>query len=168
MGKRKRMDKKSGSTGTRIRGALRVVMLIGLCATSSCSFSGGKREAEALADQYFSKIQGGEIEGALTLYSPQFFEATSRADWLTVLENQRARCGKPKSHALVSWNVFNSFGTNAGTRATLVYDVEYTSCRMSEKLITFKPDDGKIQIQGHFLKKEPLKQNDKGELTLKT
>jgi hypothetical protein len=115
-------------------------------------------------------MQGGDIEGALSLYSAGFYEVTSRAEWQVLLENQRDRCDAPKTHTLVSWNVFNAFGTNAGTRTTLVYDVQYSSCRVSEKMITFKPDDGKIQIQGHWLKKQPGKQGDKGEsqVTLKT
>jgi hypothetical protein len=144
------------------------VMLAVLCA--GCSFSGDKKEAEQLADQYFAKIQGEDLEGALSLYSARFYEATSRSDWLGVLESQRARCGTPKTHTLIAWNVFSSFGTNGGVRTTLTYDVQYSNCRMSEKMITFKPDDGIIQIQGHWLKKEPRKQDDKGEsqVTLKT
>ena len=168
-GNRKQMNGESGSKRTTIGGTVRAGMvLVVLCALMGCGFSQGKKEAEALADQYFSKMQGGDIEGALSLYSAGFYEVTSRAEWMTLLENQRDRCGAPKTHTLVSWNVFNSFGTHAGTRTTLVYDVEYTSCRMSEKMIIFKPDDGVIRIQGHLLKKEPGKQEDKAELTLKT
>jgi hypothetical protein len=137
--------------GIAIRAARLVLTLVALCGALGCSFSADRREAEQLAEQYFTKIQGGDIEGALSLYSARFYEVTSRAEWLAFLENQRARCGKPKTHPLVSWNVFSSFGVNAGTTTTLVYEVQYTSCRMSEKMTIFKPSGGKIQIQGHFL-----------------
>lgn len=127
------------------------VMVLVLCAVIGCGFSKDKQEAEQLAEQYFAKMREGEVAGVLPLYSPRFYEATSRADWLAILESQRTRCGAPKSHKLISWNVFSSFGTNSGVRTTLVYDVQYSSCRMSEKLIVFKPSGGEIQIQGHAL-----------------
>jgi hypothetical protein len=126
-------------------------MVITLGAPIGCSFSDDRKEAERLAEQYFAKMQGGDVEGALALYSARFFAVTSRADWRAFLENQRARCGAPKSHSLVTWKVFNAFGTNAGATTTLVYNVQYSSCQVSEKLTFFKPSGGKIQIQAHFL-----------------
>jgi hypothetical protein len=138
-------------------------MVVVLCATLGCGFSRDKKEAEQLADQYFSKLRGGDVEGVLPFYSARFYEATSRPDWHAILESQRARCGTPKSHTLASWNVFSSFGTNSGVRTTLVYDVQYASCRMSEKMIVFKPSGGEIQIQGHALTPKAGIQNDKRE-----
>jgi len=44
-----------------------------------------------------------------------------------------------------------------------VYDVQYSSCRVSEKMTIFKPSGGKIQIQGHFLTPKAGVQNDKGD-----
>jgi hypothetical protein len=146
------------------------VMLVSLCAAMGCSFSKDREEAEQLAEQYFAKMHGGDMEGALSLYSARFYEVTSRAEWLVFLQNQRARCGAPKTHSLVTWNVLNTFGTNAGTRTMLVYDVQYSSCRVSEKMTIFKPSGGRIQIQGHFLTPKAGNQNDKGDsqATLKT
>jgi hypothetical protein len=154
------------SPGRTVRAA---IMMVVLCAAIGCGFSKDKKEAEEMAEQYFAKMRGEDVAGVLPLYSARFYEATSRTDWLAILENQRARCGTPQTHALVSWNVFSSFGTNPGVRTTLVYDVKYSSCRMSEKLIIFKPSGGRVQIQGHLLKHE-AGQNDTGEsqATLKT
>jgi hypothetical protein len=144
-----------GAFEASVRRSVRAaVMVVVLCTALSCGFSKDKKEAERLAERYFSKLGGGEVEGVLPLYSARFYAATSRADWLAILESQRARCGTPKTHALVSWNVFSSFGTNSGVRTTLVYDVRYSSCRMSEKMIVFKPSGGEIQIQGHSMKPE--------------
>ena len=139
------------------------VMGVALCAAIGCSFSGNREEAEQLAEKYFSTMQGENIERVLPLYSTRFYAATSRADWLAFLQNQRARCGTPKTHSLVTWNVLNMFGTNAGTTTTLVYDVQYSNCRVSEKMTIFKPSGGKIQIQGHFLTPKAGIQNDNGD-----
>jgi hypothetical protein len=138
-------------------------MAVPLCAALGCSFSDNRMEAEQLAERYFSTMQGGDIEAVLPLYSARFYAVTSRAEWLAFLQNQRARCGTPKSHSLVTWNVLNSFGTNAGITTTLVYDVEYSSCRVSEKMTIFKSSGGKIQIQGHFLTPKTKIQNDNGD-----
>jgi hypothetical protein len=156
---------------SRLKRAARVaVMAVMLGLATGCSFTEDRKEAEQLAEQYFAKMQGGDIEGALSLYSARFYGITSRADWRVFLENQRARCGTPETHALVTWNVFNSFGTNAGTTTTLVYDVQYASCQVSEKMTFFKPSGGKIQIQGHFLQPKAGIQSDKTDspATLKT
>jgi hypothetical protein len=156
--------------GIRKRAARVALMLVAVCVAMGCSLSRNKKEAEQLAEQYFSEMMSGDIEDVLSLYSAQFYALTSRVEWLTFLENQRARCGTPKTYALVTWNVFSSFGTNSGTRTTLVYDVQYSRCRVSEKITTFKPSGGKIQIQGHFLTPKAGIQNEKGEwqATLKT
>lgn len=146
------------------------VMAVMLCAATGCSFSADREEAQQLAEQYFVKMQGGDVEGVLSLYSTRFFDVTPRADWRAFLENQRARCGAPKTHSLTAWNVFNSFGTNAGATTTLVYNVQYSSCEVSEKLTIFKPSGGKIQIQGHFLQPKAGTPSDKvdSQATLKT
>jgi hypothetical protein len=129
-----------------------------LCA--GCGFTEDRKEAEQLAEQYFAKAMADDIDGVLGLYSPRFFAATSRDHWRQFLDEQRSRCGTPQSHRLVSWNVFSSFGSNAGVRTTLVYDVNYSSCRFAETLTIFKPSGGEIQIQGHVF---TPKENDPGK-----
>jgi len=161
---------RAGELGIAHRAVRAALMVVALCAALGCSFSEDRKEAEQLAEQYFSKMQGEDFEGVLSLYSAHFFEVTPQADWRAFLENQRARCGTPETHSLVTWNVLNSFGTNAGTTTTLVYDVQYSRCRVSEKITLFKPSRGKMQIQGHFLKPEAGIQNSKedSQATLKT
>ena len=161
--RKRRFMTERGETGIVERAARVAVIVVVLCAALGCGFSEDKREAEQLAERYFATMRGGDVEAVLALYSAGFYKATSRADWLAILESQRARCGTPKTHALVSWNVFSSFGANSGVRTTLVYDVRYSSCRMSEKMIIFKPSGGNIQIQGHSLTPEAGIQNDKRE-----
>jgi hypothetical protein len=99
---------------------------------------------------------GGDIEGALSLYSERFYKATSRETWLEFLNDVRARCGTPKSHSLKTWNVMKLFSTDSGTRTTLLYDVQYSSCKMSEKMTIFIPAGGEGKIEGHFVTQESL------------
>lgn len=152
------------------RAARAAITAFALCAAFGCSFTEDKAEAQQLAEQYFAKMQTGDVEGALSLYSARFYEVTPRADWRAFLENQRARCGTPKTHSLTTWNVFNSIGTNAGSTTTLVYDVQYSNCQVSEKITFFKPSGGTVQIQGHFLLPKAGTPSDKvdSQATLKT
>ncbi len=145
-------------------------MAVTLCAALGCNFTEDKAEAQQLAEQYFAKMQAGDVEGALSLYSARFYAVTPRADWRAFLENQRTRCGTPKTHSLTTWNVFNSIGTNAGSTTTLVYDVQYSSCQVAEKMTFFKPSGGTVQIQGHFMQPKAGTPSDKleSQATLKT
>jgi hypothetical protein len=134
------------------------VILVAWCA--GCGFTEGRKEAEQLAEQYFVKARADDLDGMMSLYSPRFFAVTSRDHWREILEEQRSRCGTPQSHALISWKVLSSVGSNAGVRTTLVYDVKYSSCQVAETLIIFKPSGGENQIQGHFFRQ---KENDPGK-----
>jgi hypothetical protein len=119
---------------------------------ASCGLSKGRQEAESVAERYFTAMDAGDIPGALSLYSARFYQVTSRAEWLQWLSDLRARCGPPRSHSLSSWKVMSTIGTNGGMRATLVYDVQYSSCRMSESFTIFKPTGGKTQVDAHLQK----------------
>jgi hypothetical protein len=139
-----------------------VIVIAVLSGAVACSFSKERKEAEALAEQYFSTMQGGNIANVLALYSPRFYSVTPRADWLAFLNDLHARCGTPKTHSLITWNVFSAFGTNAGTRTTLVYDVQYSTCRTLEKMTVFKPGGGQIRFDGHVLTPKAPVPDDKG------
>jgi hypothetical protein len=144
-------------------GVVLAAAFVALCA--GCSFSEDKNEAEQFAEHYFAKVKSEDMEGILALYSPRFYEMTSRDKWKGILEDVRSRCGTPQSHSLVNWNVVNSFGSNSGTRTTLTYDVKYSSCRIAETMTVFKPSKGAIQIQGHFFRYEDREIEDGGKAT---
>jgi hypothetical protein len=120
----------------------------------SCGFSEDKTEAMGLADRYFVAAADSDIEATLPFYSSRFFEATPRDDWTRTLGGVRSRCGIPKSHTLNTWNASSRIGTNGGSTVTLIYDVEYAHCRISETISTFRPDGGERQIIGHYFKLE--------------
>lgn len=128
------------------------LLLLSIATCVGCAFSADRKEAEQLAEQYFATVRAEDLDAVLSLYSPRFFATTPREEWRKFLGEQRSRCGTPQSHALVNWDVLNSIGSNSGVRTTLVYDVQYLSCRMFETITAFKPSGGKMQIQGHFFK----------------
>jgi hypothetical protein len=134
------------------------VMAMGIVAgaLAACGFSEGRDKAALVADQYFSAVQAGDITGALSLYSDRFYGVTARDKWTDFLNDVRRRCGVPKSHSLATWNVANLFGMNSGIRATLVYSVLYSSCKMTETMTIFIPDGEAGKIEGHFFNREPV------------
>jgi hypothetical protein len=139
-----------------LRRARVILVAVTVSATAACGLTEGRQEAEAVADRYFAAIGAGDITGALSLYSERFYKVTPREKWLEWLNDVRARCGAPKSHSQTNWKVMSSVGSNGGTRVTLVYDVRYASCSVSETMMIFKPRGGEMQIEGHFQKADPV------------
>jgi hypothetical protein len=137
-----------------IRAFLILSLALAMAAASACGSYASRNDAEAFAERYFAALQGGDVSGALALYSPKFFEGTPRGEWLATLQGVRERCGMPTSHSLENWVVTNRIGTDSGSSATLVYDVKYASCRLSETLVVFKPEGGEDKILRHILKLE--------------
>jgi hypothetical protein len=127
---------------------------LAIAAASACGFYASRNEAEAFAERYFAALNGADVTGALAFYSPGFFEGTPRDQWLATLQGVRERCGMPTSHSLENWVVTDHLGTDSGSSATLVYDVKYASCRLSETLVVFKPEGGEDKIVRHVLKLE--------------
>jgi hypothetical protein len=130
-------------------------------ALASCDFTAGRDQAAVIAERYFVAAKSGDMNGVLALYSERFYKATSRESWRNFLNDVHARCGVPKSHSLATWNVANMIGTNSGTRATLVYSVQYSSCSASETMTIFIPEGKEGKIEGHFVKIEPLSPDNK-------
>jgi hypothetical protein len=121
---------------------------------TACGVSASRDDGEAFAERYFTAMKSDDVAGALALYSPKFFDGTPRDQWLATLKNLRERCGMPASHTLKNWMVTNTVGTNGGSNTTLVYDVKYTSCRLTETLVVSRPEDGDDKIIRHVLKLE--------------
>jgi hypothetical protein len=121
-----------------------------LTAVSSCGLTGGRDEAKNLADRYFAASEKGDYESILSLYSPKFLAQTSREDTRTFLVNVHNRCGVPMSHTLQNWRVFSDFSSGS-TQVDLLYDVSYSRCRVSERILVLRPSGGKAQILGHHL-----------------
>jgi hypothetical protein len=137
-----------------IRTLLLLCLGLAIAETSACGLYASRNDAEAFAERYFAALNDADVTGALAFYSPRFFAGTPRDQWLATLQGVRERCGMPTSHSLENWVVTNHFGTDSGSSATLVYDVKYASCRLSETLVVFKPEGGEDKIVRHILKLE--------------
>jgi hypothetical protein len=125
-----------------------------MLAASACDFSESRQDAEAFAERYFAARSADDASGALAFYSPKFFAGTPRDQWLATLQGVRERCGTLRSHALKNWMVTNQVGTQSGSTTTLIYDVNYTSCRLTETMVVSRPDGGEDKIIRHVLKVE--------------
>jgi hypothetical protein len=129
------------------------VALMVFAALAACSLE-GDAENRAVVDRYYETFGAGDINGALGLYSERFYSATSRADWSRTLHGMRERCGAVRSHKLVNWSQSRQLfsGDDSGPRSTLVYDVTYDSCEVTEAFTVFKPEDGKPKIMSQSIK----------------
>jgi hypothetical protein len=123
----------------------------GLVLMAACSFQSDS-DNRALIERYFSLAGANDLDGALKLYSDRFFTSTSRSEWRQVLNGLHERCGAIRAHTLSNWSQLNSFGSAAGSRSVLVYEVSYDRCRVAEAFTVFKPTDGTPAIVGHDIK----------------
>ena len=124
-----------------------VLGLLGACGNLGAQ----KAAATAYAERYFATLADGKVEDVLPLYGDAFYAITPRADWARTLHEIRTRCGTPTSHTLASWQVTTRVGARAGTTAQLQYTVEYSGCRMNERITVDTPDGHPPAIVGHQL-----------------
>jgi hypothetical protein len=129
-----------------------------LIASTSCGFPEMPSDAMALTDRYYAAIGASQFDAASTLYSPHFFETTSRDQLLGYWATIRERCGSPTSHKLVASTFLSEFGSDT-IRANLAFDVTYERCHATEKMSIVKPagSDSKIDvINAHVDRAEPI------------
>jgi len=134
---------------------LSATLLFFLCA---CGASTAKSEAEALASKYFEAVEKGSPEEALPLYGDLFYKATTKEEWLKILNKVREKLGPAKSHVLANWNVSVQANTSgSGSYVTLNYNVKYALYDAQENLVIFKPmSGGEVKILGHHINSKGL------------
>jgi hypothetical protein len=126
--------------------------LVVFAALSACSLD-GDAENRAVVDRYYASFGAGDINAVLGLYSERFYSATSRADWSRTLHGMRDRCGAVRAHKLLNWSQSRQlFSGDSGSRSTLVYDVTYDSCEVTEAFTVFKPEDGIPKIMSQSIR----------------
>jgi hypothetical protein len=118
--------------------------------TVSCDLQKNSEEDRALADRYFAASAAGDYETVLSLYSQQFFAKTTREQFRNLLASVHTRCGAPKIHILKGSTITSSLTDSSG-QATLIYDVTYDRCRLSEVIRISKSDNGEPKILWHQL-----------------
>ena len=63
----------------------RLLAGIALLAALGCSTTETRLEAERFANRYYQGLRAGDVDGALAMCAPEFFESTPREEWLTSL-----------------------------------------------------------------------------------
>jgi hypothetical protein len=134
------------------RRRIKICAIAGIAlAAQSCGAADDRKEAESIAGLYFDAVAAQRPSDALDQRDSQFFWTFSREAILARLNEIRTRCGLPTAHALTSWKV-QRFGTDSARTSTLVYDVQYTSCRTSETIMVQRPDGGgKARLFGLYI-----------------
>lgn len=117
---------------------------------AGCGISAAKDEAELVANAYFACIDRGDCEGALDLFSSQFYQQTSRDDWRVVLEKIEEKLGPLQSYELAQWRVFKgSKGGLSGTMVQLHYQATYEKHPAQVSMVVHKPVGGnEFKISG--------------------
>ena len=77
---------------------LLVVLVLSACGSLQVS-----PEAEGVISKYFQAIRAHKYDDALLLYSPRFFETTSKDKWRTLLTKVGQKLGDLQSYEIVSW-----------------------------------------------------------------
>jgi hypothetical protein len=129
-------------------------LLILIFLMASCgNIAQDSKAAEAVAKDYFESIRAKDFDKAITFYAPQFFEKTTREEWLQSLKNINERLGGLDKYDLVSWKIQANAGTpNSGTFYILEYKIIYTKYQSAETLTLFRPTSGgEIKILGHSI-----------------
>jgi hypothetical protein len=122
------------------------LMLIG--SATGCSLD---KSAETLAVSYYQAVMNKDYNQAVTYFSSQFFEKTSKADLLSILQNINNKLGDLKSYKLENWgkNTRRGVGTvSSGTTYTLKYSAVYSNETDTETLTLFQPSGGELKILG--------------------
>lgn len=123
---------------------------------TGCNVNAGKTAAQGVVKTYFNLLHDKNYEKALELYSPLFYEVTTREEWLSTMKRINEKLGDLKSINLSEWKVTKSANiSNSGTYYTLKYNVEYSKFSSVEEITLFKPIGEKnIKIVGHNINSE--------------
>lgn len=117
-----------------------------------CGIGEDKTAAETIVINVLEDIKLRDIDEALTFYSPQFFQQTSKEEWKSLLQRLSEKLGKLESYKLLTWHVTKQVHTSgSGTYLTLQYEVQYSKYPATETLTVFKPIGGEYRILGHYI-----------------
>ena len=136
--------------------------LVALLGLAACGPYGAREDAQRVAERYFAAAAGENYDAALALYAPQFFAATPREQFRTVLSDVHGRCGAPEAHTLTSWSAQSNFA-DGSSRVNLVYDVHYARCRVTETIGLSAARGASLKIIAHHLQLTSGGQGDKAD-----
>ncbi|UCC94774.1 MAG: DUF4019 domain-containing protein [Candidatus Omnitrophota bacterium] len=129
-----------------------LVLLVGLLA--GCGVVQDTGVAENLAAIYYESIKAKNFDKAQELCGPQFFQRTSREDFLQLLQTINKKLGNLQSYKLAGFHVRKQIGIPSGNYYILQYKVTYSKYSAAEVLTLFKPSGGEIKILGYNVNSE--------------
>jgi hypothetical protein len=107
-------------------------------AVAGCGVDGIKRDAESAVKAHYDGVRKNDAERVLAGYHERFFARTSRDTLLGLLREGRAKLGELRSYRVVSWNVGQRVGTDAGTFVDVRCEVTYARFPARERLMLFR------------------------------
>jgi hypothetical protein len=128
-----------------------VVFALALIATA-CGGPQALPEATEFADRYLDTMIGGQREELFELYLPEFFDRTSREQWIERLARVEAEIGRPVEFSRIKWTME---ALPNGAFVTFEYRVTYTEGTAHETITVVKPvKTGELGVFGHHIRPE--------------
>jgi hypothetical protein len=94
--------------------------------------------AKDVVHLYLDDLSARDLDAALALYHPTFFDGTPREAWRARLVTQREQLGVPKEYKLQSRKVFyGAKEAGAGTYVRLGYSIRYSRAVTEETFILY-------------------------------
>jgi hypothetical protein len=123
-----------------------------------CGFAQGKKAGEAVLIRHFQTIATNGFDTALTDYSAQFFQKTTKDEWRKALTKINDKLGAYQNHTVTSWRVFKNVGpSSVGTTVSLQCQVNYSKHPATESFTLFKgAGDSDYKIVGHQINSTAL------------
>lgn len=110
----------------------RILVAALLVAAGGCSVGEEKGAAEQAVASFHEQLDSGRFDPIYDEVAPEFKKASSRKDFVALLDAVHRKLGAVKSAKLDSWRV--NYGTGGGT-VQLVYTTRYAAGPATEQFV---------------------------------
>jgi len=116
----------------------RLVCCLALVAVPGCYSVDALPRAKDVVHIYLDDLSARDLDAALALYHPSFFDAKPREEWRARLVRQGQDLGVPEEYRLRSRKVFYGVKeAGAGTYVRLAYSIRYSRATTEETFILY-------------------------------
>ena len=134
-----------------------------------CEGSREQLEARAFLDEYLAALQNDRLNDALAMCAPEFFETTSREEWLGKLEMSRQTLGRIQSFTANKWTmemlsngVFVTFEAEVTYLPEAAGAAEDQQTQTTEVITLVKPvKQERFMVFGHHIRSEKILEEDR-------
>jgi hypothetical protein len=110
------------------------------------NLSNGPKEAQSVADLFYTDLKNNDLGSASKLYHVKFLQTTSLENVTVFINSVNSKIGPITAYNCVNSNVFSVSGSPSYSRVTLIYEITRTGYNSRETLILLK-DDTNTQFQ---------------------